>query len=783
MQNGNRIFANNSNIKDLAFAGYAIKSGLACTGGGAGVMNVVVAAGYFYVAGVLCYYAGGSVVIAAADATYPRKDIISISSAGVLTATAGSPVAATPVGSTGPDTITPIPPDIPTDETTLCELWVAAGVTGILTANITSIGITAASYGAFDYGMSFQGTVSGVVGSPTEVQCSDLIGYGDDYFKGYWIYVVWDAAAAGAAPQGEKKLVTSYTSLTGNFVFGAFTVPLAATDKILVMHPAIMVDDYIDSEVTAIKAKTDYLQSLEDAAYFKTGGTDGTTWPTGTAQDPSGDMTDVLTMCASRNTTRIIMTTGTTLIESCEGYTFIGVNQGITIDLGSQDVDGSHFYNCTLTGIQGGTGYIYTHDCIVDTVTGFAAYCIGGSVIGTITPRSSARCVLVDVGTGEGATEIDFASKTSVALFLRSLNGGISAKNSTDNNNYMSVSSGGAIFRSAITNTNGTFKARGETLFTKGGGGAIEVDYTIYAQMGVYSGDGGAAADDSVKAQLDIVQTDVAAAHAHAAGAETAATTAAGHNNPDAAGTAAGIINTTDKLNLLLAATDGAASTLAAANVADGSIIAKLASKAANGATPEAFNCTTDSLEALSDKIGAFTGDGGADQGDSIKADLDLINDLVDGIEAKTNLILPGTKFATKTSTSHLTSGDLFTYTGSIGIVSIIGRVTTALEAATAQTIKLTCTPDALSATDLCATKDANAFAVGSLLTITGTLADAMIGATGVGCAVSQASMITATCVTDGHISVVFGTADKDGVIVWELFWTPLTPGATCVAA
>jgi hypothetical protein len=52
-----------------------------------------------------------------------------------------------------------------------------------------------------------------------------------------------------------------------------------------------------------------------------------------------------------------------------------------------------------------------------------------------------------------------------------------------------------------------------------------------------------------------------------------------------------------------LAATDGAASTLAAANVADGSIIAKLASKTANGAAPENFNCTTDSLEAQRDNF------------------------------------------------------------------------------------------------------------------------------------------------------------------------------------
>jgi hypothetical protein len=88
-----------------------------------------------------------------------------------------------------------------------------------------------------------------------------------------------------------------------------------------------------------------------------------------------------------------------------------------------------------------------------------------------------------------------------------------------------------------------------------------------------------------------------------------------------------------DMLKYYLHVTDGAASTLAAANVADGSIVAKIVSKTANGAAPENFNCTTDSLEALSDKLGAFTGDGGTDQNDSVLADLNLINDLVDGLE------------------------------------------------------------------------------------------------------------------------------------------------------
>jgi hypothetical protein len=158
------------------------------------------------------------------------------------------------------------------------------------------------------------------------------------------------------------------------------------------------------------------------------------------------------------------------------------------------------------------------------------------------------------------------------------------------------------------------------------------------------------------------------------------------------------------------------------------------------------------------------------------------IDNIVD-VKAKTDLILPGTKFATKTSTSHLTSGNIFSWTGSIGIISITGRVTTACEAA-ANTCKLTSTPDALAATDLCATKDLNGLGVGTLLSITGTLTDAMTATTVVGVAKSQASMITMTCVTSGVISTVFGdSGNRHGVIVWEVFWTPLTSTSTFVAA
>jgi hypothetical protein len=66
-------------------------------------------------------------------------------------------------------------------------------------------------------------------------------------------------------------------------------------------------------------------------------------------------------------------------------------------------------------------------------------------------------------------------------------------------------------------------------------------------------------------------------------------------------------------------------------NMAADSIMAKLMCKG-DPATPATYDCTTDSLEMLSDKLGAFTGDGGADADDSVKALCDLIKTAVDAI-------------------------------------------------------------------------------------------------------------------------------------------------------
>lgn len=86
-----------------------------------------------------------------------------------------------------------------------------------------------------------------------------------------------------------------------------------------------------------------------------------------------------------------------------------------------------------------------------------------------------------------------------------------------------------------------------------------------------------------------------------------------------------------EQLDHLVALTDGAGAAILTA--VDGSIVAKIGSKVSGG-DMSSFDNTTDSLEMLSDKLGALTGDGGAGQDDSVKASLDLAHTDLDTIIA-----------------------------------------------------------------------------------------------------------------------------------------------------
>ena len=140
--------------------------------------------------------------------------------------------------------------------------------------------------------------------------------------------------------------------------------------------------------------------------------------------------------------------------------------------------------------------------------------------------------------------------------------------------------------------------------------------------------------------------------------------------------------------------------------------------------------------------------------------------------------------FATgvKKSPTNIATGNLFTYTGTIQILAIVGRCTTAIQAQ-ACTLRLSLIADALAEYFLCAAS-ANVAGVhiGTAFSITGTVADAMLFTDLVANYVAQAGKFGTTCTTSGKIKLTT-TATNTGVIEWDTLWIPISPNATLVAA
>ncbi len=94
-------------------------------------------------------------------------------------------------------------------------------------------------------GLVYYGIVTAVPGA-NQFTIPGLAGLGAGKFASvipqyaYQAFVFRDAAGGSAAPQGEAQAITGYATLTGNFSAGAFTVPVAAGDEILIIHPLLL---------------------------------------------------------------------------------------------------------------------------------------------------------------------------------------------------------------------------------------------------------------------------------------------------------------------------------------------------------------------------------------------------------------------------------------------------------------------------------------------------------------------------------------------------------------
>jgi hypothetical protein len=244
----------------------------------------------------------------------------------------------------------------------------------------------------------------------------------------------------------------------------------------------------ISADIATVKAKSDYLQDMEDGVYFDsvTGGA-GTDWPVGTAQSPSNVIASVITMCTARKTKKIYVNGAVTLGATMEGYTFVGVNKAATITLNSQDVDTSHFYNCTITGVQGGTGKFYSYNCIFNIVSECdfededSTFICNGA---TISPRSSADIRLIrSAVSGEilGVTSavIDCTDNTNITIKGTELKGDWWIQNSINAGNLFSlgVASSGIVSTHA-SDTLGSIVVMGCGIFGRMGTGISETDLT-----------------------------------------------------------------------------------------------------------------------------------------------------------------------------------------------------------------------------------------------------------------------------------------------------------------
>lgn len=151
---------------------------------------------------------------------------------------------------------------------------------------------------------------------------------------------------------------------------------------------------------------------------------------------------------------------------------------------------------------------------------------------------------------------------------------------------------------------------------------------------------------------------------------------------------------------------------------------------------------------------------------------------LIQGDQLRTLLL--GTKVDRATAALPQTAtGSLFTVAGGrVLITSLVGRVTTSIQAQ-ANAIKLVATPSGSgSVNDLSATVESNGLAVGGLLGITGLAGDAMVKSTGGG----VSNLRNPVVVAPGAIGLNTA-ASNTGSVEWSLTYIPLDNGATVTAA
>jgi len=140
-------------------------------------------------------------------------------------------------------------------------------------------------------------------------------------------------------------------------------------------------------------------------------------------------------------------------------------------------------------------------------------------------------------------------------------------------------------------------------------------------------------------------------------------------------------------------------------------------------------------------------------------------------------------RIVSKSSASlpQTTQSALFTITGKVKLINIIGEVTTEIQNQ-ANNAKIVHNPTVGSDTDLCATGNIQAMAVGTLCWITGDVSDG-IQADANGMVDSTPTAFTRDLILSAGTIDLNCSASNTGALKWVCLWQPIDEGANVIAS
>ena len=190
----------------------------------------------------------------------------------------------------------------------------------------------------------------------------------------------------------------------------------------------------------------------------------------GTPDNPISEEANVTDVCEALGVNRIYLVNGTTFTaaEAMLDYEFVGIGEWTqnTVDLNSNNVGGSSFYNLTLQGTQGDAVRIYAEGCALQdpgagtTTLNILAKCCG--IVDEISIDASAdnvfdQCFSLVAGTS--APIVNFTGASGTACF-RHWSGGLDIRGLGSSHNVSIEGHGNVIFNQG-NNVNATVAIRG----------------------------------------------------------------------------------------------------------------------------------------------------------------------------------------------------------------------------------------------------------------------------------------------------------------------------------